>query len=158
MSKAEGNRRLPEHNLNLPAYPPYPWGSGRLNGPRVVLQRPSPGDRPPGHVQGLGDLPPAPAGGAERGHDLEVPIRARAAHGLPAAGAARGLHPGQAGAHPVADQLSLELPEAGDEVNQEPVRGVLRSMDSRRLMTKQPDAARSSRSGLTGFSAQSPAG
>ncbi len=49
-------------------------------------------------MQGLGDFPPAPALGAERGDGLEIYIAAGTTHGLAAAGVASGLHPGQVGA------------------------------------------------------------
>ncbi len=73
-------------------------------------------------MQYLGDLPPAPAGAAQLLDGIEVHGPPGSADGLARAGAARGLHPGQPGTYPVANQLPLELGEGGDEMHEEPAR------------------------------------
>jgi hypothetical protein len=72
-------------------------------------------------VKGLGDVPPALAGGAQLGHGLEIHIPPGSADGRAAAGPARGL-PGQSGADPVANEFPLELGEAGAAGHEERTR------------------------------------
>lgn len=81
------------------------------------MPRPGPGQRPARDPEGDRDLPPAAARGTEALHGFEVDAAPGPADRLATAGPARGLHPGEARADPVADQLPLELPEGGDEVD-----------------------------------------
>lgn len=80
----------------------------------------SPDQGAPGHVHGLGDLPPVPTLGPKPVNSLKVHISPGPAHtALPLLVLPVAFNTGQASSYPVPDQLLLEPREAGDEVDQQ---------------------------------------